>query len=56
MVNKNGEFLSSGFGSAVQGHPAEAVAWLANTLGEYEIPLLKGEFIIFEQTRGKHVE
>jgi len=46
VVNKNGEFLSSGFGSAVQGHPAEAVAWLANTLGEYEIPLLKGEFIL----------
>jgi 2-oxopent-4-enoate/cis-2-oxohex-4-enoate hydratase len=45
-VYKNGEFLSSGLGSAVQGHPAEAVAWLANTLGEYEIPLLKGEFIL----------
>ena len=46
VVHKNGEFLSSGFGSAVQGHPAEAVAWLANTLGEYDIPLLKGEFIL----------
>ena len=46
IVHKNGEFLSSGFGSAVQGHPAEAVAWLANTLGEYDIPLLKGEFIL----------
>ena len=46
VVNKNGEFLSSGFGSAVQGHPAEAVAWLANTLGGYEIPLSKGEFIL----------
>ena len=42
VVHKNGEFLSSGLGSAVQGHPAEAVAWLANTLGEYDIPLLKG--------------
>jgi 2-oxopent-4-enoate/cis-2-oxohex-4-enoate hydratase len=46
VVHKNGEFLSSGKGSAVQGHPAEAVAWLANTLGEYDIPLLKGEFIL----------
>ena len=46
IVYKNGEFLSSGKGSAVQGHPAEAVAWLANTLGEYDIPLLKGEFIL----------
>ena len=46
IVYKNGEFLSYGKGSAVQGHPAEAVAWLANTLGEYDIPLLKGEFIL----------
>ena len=43
-VRKNGEFLSAGKGSAVQGHPAEAVAWLANTLGEYDIPLLKNTF------------
>jgi 2-oxopent-4-enoate/cis-2-oxohex-4-enoate hydratase len=46
VVHKNGDFLSSGLGAAVQGHPAEAVAWLANTLGEYDIPLLKGEFIL----------
>ena len=45
-VFKNEEFLSAGKGSAVQGHPAEAVAWLANTLGEYDIPLLTGEFIL----------
>ena len=45
-VRKNGEFLSAGKGSAVQGHPAEAVAWLANTLGEYYIPLLKNEIIL----------
>ena len=46
VVHKNGDFLSSGLGAAVQGHPAEAIAWLANTLGEYDIPLLKGEFIL----------
>ena len=45
-VYKNGEFLSTGNGSAVQGHPAEAVAWLANTLGRYDIPLLKDEIIL----------
>ena len=45
-VTKNGKFLSAGQGSAVQGHPAQAVAWLANTLGEYDIPLLKGEIIL----------
>jgi 2-oxopent-4-enoate/cis-2-oxohex-4-enoate hydratase len=45
-VYKNKKFLSSGQGSAVQGHPAQAVAWLANTLGGYDIPLLKGEVIL----------
>jgi len=44
-VYKNGEFLSEGFGSAVQGNPAQAVAWLANTLGEFDIPFLAGEVI-----------
>ena len=46
VVTKNKKFLSAGQGSAVQGHPAQAVAWLANTLGEYDIPLLKGEVIL----------
>lgn len=43
---RNGESAGTGFGSAVQGHPAEAVAWLANTLGRYGIPFLKGEIIL----------
>jgi 2-oxopent-4-enoate/cis-2-oxohex-4-enoate hydratase len=30
----------------VQGHPAEAVAWLANTLGAYGIPFKAGEIIL----------
>jgi 2-oxopent-4-enoate/cis-2-oxohex-4-enoate hydratase len=33
-------------GSAVQGHPAEAVAWLANTLGAFGIPFKAGELIL----------
>ena len=45
-VIKNGEFLSDANGSAVQGHPAQAVPWLANTRGDYDIPLLKGEIIL----------
>lgn len=45
-VLKNGAHIASGKGSAVQGHPAEAVAWLANTLGRYGIPFLKGEIIL----------
>lgn len=45
-VYHNGELAVQGLGSAVQGHPAEAVAWLANTLGEYGIPFKKGEIIL----------
>jgi 2-oxopent-4-enoate/cis-2-oxohex-4-enoate hydratase len=30
----------------VQGHPAEAVAWLANTLGRFGVPFRKGEVIL----------
>lgn len=45
-VRKNGVFLSEGFGSAVQGSPSTAVAWLANTLGQYGVPLRAGEIIL----------
>ncbi|MEH6552063.1 MAG: fumarylacetoacetate hydrolase family protein [Pseudomonadales bacterium] len=45
-VKKNGQFLSEGMGSAVQGNPLTAVAWLANTLGEFGIPFLAGETIL----------
>lgn len=43
---KNGEAAGQGLGSAVQGHPAEAVAWLANTLGAFGIPFKAGELIL----------
>ena len=45
-VTKNGKPLSEGLGSAVQGSPLTAVAWLANTLGEKGVPLLAGDFIL----------
>lgn len=45
-VRKNGKFAASGLGAAVQGHPAEAVAWLANTLGGFGIPFKAGEIIL----------
>jgi 2-oxopent-4-enoate/cis-2-oxohex-4-enoate hydratase len=45
-VTKNGEPLSEGYGSAVQGSPAEAVAWLANTLGAYGVSLDAGDVIL----------
>jgi len=43
---KNGEPCGQGTGAAVQGHPAEAVAWLANTLGAFGIPFRAGELIL----------
>ena len=43
---KNGEFNSEGMGSAVQGNPLTAVAWLANTLGDFGIPFKAGELIL----------
>jgi len=45
-IYKNGEFLAAGLGSAVQGNPLTAVAWLANTLGEFGIPFKAGEVIL----------
>jgi 2-oxopent-4-enoate/cis-2-oxohex-4-enoate hydratase len=45
-VTKNGSPLSEGYGSAVQGSPAEAVAWLANTLGKYGVALNAGDVIL----------
>lgn len=45
-MTRNGDAAGEGFGSAVQGHPAEAVAWLANTLGRFGIPFRAGELIL----------
>lgn len=45
-VFKNNQLISTGKGSAVQGNPLNAVAWLANTLGEYGIPFKAGEVIL----------
>ena len=45
-ISKNGAHAASGVGAAVQGHPATAVAWLANTLGRFDIPFLAGEIIL----------
>jgi 2-oxopent-4-enoate/cis-2-oxohex-4-enoate hydratase len=46
QIFKNGELHSEGLGSAVQGNPLTAVAWLANTLGEFGIPFRAGELIL----------
>lgn len=46
VLEKNGELFSTGVGAAVQGSPANAVAWLANTLGALGIPFKAGEVIL----------
>ncbi|WP_087972241.1 2-keto-4-pentenoate hydratase [Oceanobacillus rekensis] len=43
---KNDEFIDSAYGSAVMGNPIEAVAWLANEVGAYDISLNAGEIIL----------
>ncbi len=45
-MQRKGQPAGSGRGDAVQGHPAEAVAWLANTLGARGIPFRAGEVIL----------
>ncbi|MGI9322207.1 MAG: fumarylacetoacetate hydrolase family protein [Pseudomonadales bacterium] len=45
-VHRNGSFLSEGVASSVQGAPQNALAWLANTLGEYGIPFEAGELVL----------
>lgn len=45
-VTKNGAPLSEGLGAAVQGDPAQAVAWLANTLGAYGVTLDADDVIL----------
>ncbi|MCG8014912.1 MAG: 2-oxopent-4-enoate hydratase [Candidatus Thiodiazotropha sp. 'RUGA'] len=46
VVEKNGELLSTGAGAAALGSPVNCVAWLANTLGSFGIPLKAGEVIL----------
>lgn len=46
VLERDGEIVSTAAGAAVWGNPAQAVAWLANKLGEYGIILHAGEFIM----------
>jgi 2-oxopent-4-enoate/cis-2-oxohex-4-enoate hydratase len=46
VVEKNGEILSTGAGGAALGSPVTCVAWLANTMGAFGIPLEAGEVIL----------
>ncbi|TQR19606.1 2-keto-4-pentenoate hydratase [Psychrobacillus vulpis] len=46
VLFKNDELLATGAGAAALGHPAHAIAWLANKLHEFGITLKKGELIL----------
>lgn len=46
VVEKNAEVVSTGAGAAALGSPVNCVAWLANTLGRFGIPLQAGEVIL----------
>jgi 2-oxopent-4-enoate/cis-2-oxohex-4-enoate hydratase len=46
VVEKNGEIISTGAGAAALGSPLTCVAWLANTLGGFGMPLLAGEVVL----------
>jgi len=46
VLEKNGEIIATAAGAAVLGHPAQAVAWLANKLATYGLTLRKGEIIL----------
>ncbi|MEX0730552.1 MAG: 2-oxopent-4-enoate hydratase [Aquisalimonadaceae bacterium] len=46
VMEKNGEIVATGAGAAALGSPVNCVAWLANTLGAFGIPLKAGEVIL----------
>lgn len=45
-LTRNRELVGTGTGAAVLGHPATAVAWLANKLAEFGVALLAGQVIL----------
>jgi 2-keto-4-pentenoate hydratase len=46
VLEKNGDVTQTGAGGAVLGHPAVAVAWLANAVGQFGVSLGAGEVIM----------
>ncbi len=46
VLTRNGEPVGTGTGAAVLGHPAMAVAWLANKLAEFGVALLAGQVVL----------
>jgi 2-keto-4-pentenoate hydratase len=46
VMEKNGQVVHTGAGAAILGHPANAVAWLANAIGEFGVALQAGEVVM----------
>ena len=46
VFERNGNVVATGAGAAALGSPLICVAWLANTLGRFNIPLKAGEVIL----------
>ncbi len=46
VLEKNGEVVGTGSGAAALGHPCNAMAWLANTLGRLGISLKAGDIVL----------
>lgn len=46
VFKKNGELLGTAAGAAVLGHPAAAVAWMANKMAEFGVTLKAGEVVL----------
>ena len=46
ILRLNGEQVGTGTGAAVLGHPAEAVAWLANALAQFGESLRAGDVVL----------
>lgn len=46
ILTRNGSVLGTGRGSAVLGSPLNALAWLANTLGERGVGLEAGQVVL----------
>jgi 2-keto-4-pentenoate hydratase len=45
-LRRNGDKVGEGAGAAVLGHPAEAVAWLANALANFGESLRAGDVVL----------
>jgi 2-keto-4-pentenoate hydratase len=46
VLTVNGAVAATGAGAAVLGNPIRCIAWLANKLGEFGVPLRAGDLVI----------